>query len=149
MKTLSTRTLQFEQLSIYELHDILQLRSSVFVVEQDCVYQDMDGADFKSTHILGYAAGQFAAYSRILPPDEKDIVHIGRVLVAQKFRKQRLGRQIMDQSIKFCRSTYAKNPVVLAAQCYLKHFYESLGFKAISEDYLMDGIPHLDMRLSP
>ena len=148
MKSLSTRILSFEQLALHELYDILQLRSAIFVVEQDCVYQDIDGQDYQSIHILGYAGGQLAAYSRVMPPDEKGVVHIGRVLVDHKCRGQQLGRKIMKKCVEFCRSVYPDTPIVLAAQCYLQHFYESLGFKATSDEYLMDGIPHIDMRLA-
>lgn len=145
MNSLATQVLEFEQLSVHQLYKILKLRSAIFVVEQDCIYQDMDDLDSKSLHVMGYSAGAFAAYSRIILPDENNKVHIGRVLVDQKYRGRQLGRELMLKSIEVCNRKFPASPIELAAQCYLQAFYESLGFTAINKEYLMDGIPHVDM----
>lgn len=147
MASLATRILSFQELTNAELYSILQLRASIFVVEQNCVYQDMDGTDKNCLHLLGYYGEQIMAYSRIIPPnDQSKEVHIGRVLVSKAFRGLQLGREIMQHSIEKANVLFPGSEIQIAAQCYLKEFYESLGFTAFGEEYLWDGIPHLDMQ---
>jgi len=136
----------FEQFDIYELYDILQLRSEVFVVEQDCVYQDIDGKDAKALHIYGRMEGKIVAYTRIFPPGYYfDQAAIGRVVVAEAFRKHQLGKVIMQASIDAIQEHYQTSSITLSAQTYLKRFYNSLGFIETGEGYLEDGIPHIKM----
>ena len=144
MSQLAFRTVQFHDLTASEVYQILHLRSEVFVVEQDCVYLDPDDKDASAIHVLGYYGAEFAAYSRILPPG-KEFVHIGRVIVKEKFRGKELGRHLMKFSMHKARSIF-QSPIQLAAQSYLRDFYESLGFTQIGEEYLLDGIPHMDMQ---
>lgn len=137
---------KFTDLSINELYEILQLRSEVFVVEQDCVYQDIDGKDQKAFHVLGYEAENLVAYTRIFKPgDYFEKASIGRVVVRQKSRQFKYGYQIMTASIKAVKDYYDKTEIKISAQAYLKNFYNNLGFFEEGEGYLEDGIPHFAM----
>tara|TARA_B110000090_G_scaffold178593_1_gene202403 strand:+ start:800 stop:1249 length:450 start_codon:yes stop_codon:yes gene_type:complete len=136
----------FNELSIVELYDILKLRSEVFVVEQDCVYQDIDGTDQKALHILGVVENKIIAYTRCFKPgDYFKEASIGRVVVKESQRKYKRGNQIMNSSIEAIEKYYNTNIIKISAQCYLSKFYSSLGFKSIGEKYLEDGIPHVAM----
>ena len=136
----------FEGLQTEELYDILQLRSAVFVVEQDCVYQDLDGKDKKALHVIGKKENRTVAYTRIFGPgDYFKEASIGRVVVAQSERKYGFGKQIMEASIKAIKDEYKEDIIKLSAQTYLKNFYNDLGFVAVGEPYLEDGIPHVAM----
>jgi ElaA protein len=136
----------FNELSIVELYDILKLRSEVFVVEQDCVYQDIDGTDQKALHILGVVENKIIAYTRCFKPgDYFKEASIGRVVVKESQRKYKRGNQIMNSSIEAIEKYYKTNTIKISAQCYLNKFYSSLGFKSIGEKYLEDGIPHVAM----
>ena len=136
----------FDQLSIYELHDILQLRSEVFVVEQDCVYQDIDGKDYKALHVFGKKSGRIAAYTRCFAPgDYFEEAAIGRVVVSEPERKYGYGYDIMKASVAAVEKHYKTPEIKLSAQTYLTRFYESLGFQQVGEEYLEDGIPHIGM----
>jgi len=144
MLTVTIKT--FKQLTIDELYAILQLRSEVFVVEQDCVYQDMDYKDQKALHVLGYKNKNLVAYTRIFKPNDYfENASIGRVIVKETERKYRYGYDIMDASIKAIRDFYNETKIQISAQVYLNKFYTNLGFKVIGEDYLEDGIPHVGM----
>ncbi len=133
-----------------ELHALLHLRSAVFVVEQNCPYQDPDEKDLNSFHLLGFdALGKLGAYSRILPPAVSfSEVSIGRVCTSALHRRGGHGKVLMEQSIRIIRQKYGPAPVRIGAQLYLKSFYEGFGFKKDSEEYLEDGIPHIEMLLS-
>ena len=147
MSQLSFRTLRFHELTTHELYQVLKLRSEIFVVEQDCVYQDLDDLDRESLHLLGFLGAAFVAYCRILPPGlESKNVHIGRVIVRKDQRGSALGKDIMKKAISICKDQYSGDEIEIAAQKYLRKFYEDLGFQASGEDYLLDGIPHLDMQ---
>lgn len=136
----------FNQLSTTELYQILQLRSEVFVVEQDCVYQDIDGKDTKALHVLGIIDQKIIAYTRCFQPgDYFREASIGRVVVAESQRKFKRGNQIMNSSIAAIEDHYNTTVIKISAQCYLNKFYTNLGFKAIGEEYLEDGIPHIAM----
>ena len=136
----------FKELSTQELYDILQLRSEVFVVEQDCVYQDIDGKDDKALHIIGMVENKIVAYTRCFKPgDYFKEASIGRVVVKQSQRKFKRGNQIMNSSIEAIENNYNTKIIKISAQCYLNKFYTNLGFKSISEEYLEDGIPHVAM----
>lgn len=137
---------KFEDLSIYELYDILQLRSEVFVVEQDCVYQDIDGKDANALHIIGKKDGKIIAYTRCFAPEYYfDEAAIGRVVVAKDQRSFKYGHDIMDASKKAIKKYYHTENIKLSAQQYLIKFYQSHGFQPIGEGYLEDGIPHIAM----
>jgi len=140
---------EFFQLNIQELYDLLQLRSAVFVVEQDCVYQDLDNLDQKAVHLLGYptTGKNLIAYARILPKDipYDGYASIGRVISSKEMRGKGLGKQIMQKSIEYCCRAYPGVPVKIMAQYYLLDFYRSFGFKEFGEKFLEDGIWHINM----
>ena len=136
----------FSELNTTELYSILQLRSEVFVVEQDCVYQDIDFKDQKALHVLGYKNDVLIAYTRIFKPgDYFDNSSIGRVLVKETERKFNYGHQIMKASLKAIKEYYKVDKITISAQKYLKKFYESHGFYQVNDEYLEDGIPHIRM----
>jgi len=140
------RVKTFDQLTINELHDLLQLRSEVFVVEQDCVYQDIDGKDRKALHIIGLKEDKIVAYTRCFKPGFYfEEAAIGRVVVDQAYRNFKFGHDIIKASVKAIKEYYHTETIKLSAQVYLTKFYESHGFKQIGEGYLEDGIPHIAM----
>lgn len=141
---------KFGELTLDELYSILELRSKVFIVEQNCIYNDPDGKDQVAWHLIGTEEDQLIAYSRILPPGIAYIdPAIGRVVTSPSKRKSGLGRELMNRSIKHCEDLFGKTSITLSAQAYLKKFYESLGFSAIGDEYLDDGIPHIKMSRKP
>lgn len=136
----------FSELSKEELYEVLQLRSDVFVVEQDCVYQDIDGKDQLALHILGSEDGILVAYARCFEAgDYFDQAAIGRILVRENYRKLGYGHQITKASIKAIKTNYKADTIKISAQTYLVIFYESHGFKTTGDRYLEDGIPHIAM----
>ena len=143
---METTVKTFEELTIYELHDILQLRSEIFVVEQDCVYQDIDGKDQKALHIIGKKNGKLVAYTRCFAPGIYfEEAAIGRVVVPLNERKYGYGHDIMEASILAIKKRYHTERIKLSGQTYLIKFYESHGFVTTGEEYLEDGIPHIAM----
>lgn len=144
MLQITTKT--FNELSTQELYDFLQLRAEVFVVEQDCVYQDVDGKDQKAWHVLGYKNNKLVAYTRFFKPgDYFKEASIGRVVVAENQRLHKYGYDIMEASIQAIKNQFNETTIKISAQCYLKRFYKNLGFKETGEEYLEDGIPHMAM----
>ena len=136
----------FEELTNNELYSLLQLRSEIFVVEQDCVYQDLDGKDEKAIHVLGFKNEKIVAYTRIFKPgDYFKEASIGRVVVAKNERQHKYGYKIMEASIQIIKDLFNETLIKISAQVYLKKFYTNLGFKKVGEDYLEDGIPHTAM----
>ena len=136
----------FKQLSLDELYYILQLRSEVFVVEQDCVYQDVDGKDQKAIHIIGKKGGKIIGYTRVFKPgDYFREASIGRVVISEKERHLKYGNELMKASIKAIKEVYNTKEIKISAQKYLEKFYNNLGFKTIGDSYLEDGIPHIAM----
>lgn len=137
---------KFSELDLTELYFILQLRSEVFVVEQDCVYQDIDGKDFDALHILGKKHGEIVAYTRCFKPGYYfDEAAIGRVVVKASERKYGYGHEIMKASDRAILDHYHTSQIKLSAQQYLIKFYESHGYRTTGEGYLEDGIPHIAM----
>ncbi|WOI22351.1 GNAT family N-acetyltransferase [Nonlabens ulvanivorans] len=137
----------FSEFTTQELYEVLQLRSEVFVVEQDCVYQDMDGKDQKAIHIVGYVNDKLVAYTRVFQPgDYFKQASIGRVVVNSKNRGAAYGQKIMNASIVYCKNQGFPS-IKISAQCYLDRFYKDLGFMNTGEKYLEDGIPHQAMTL--
>ena len=136
----------FTELNTSELYNLLQLRSEVFVVEQDCVYQDIDFKDQKALHVLGYKNDVLIAYTRIFKPgDYFKNSSIGRVVVKDSERKFNFGHQIMIASINAIKNNFKEDKITISAQKYLKKFYESHGFYQVDDEYLEDGIPHIRM----
>jgi ElaA protein len=136
----------FKELTTQELYDLLQLRSEVFVVEQNCVYQDIDGKDQKALHILGYKNKQLVAYTRVFKPgDYFEEASIGRVIVKENERLHQYGYDIMKASIHFIENNLKLKRIRISAQTYLKRFYNTLEFIETGEEYLEDGIPHISM----
>ena len=126
---------------------MLQLRSEVFVVEQNCVYQDIDGKDEKAIHVLGYYKDELAAYSRLFSKGYYfDESSIGRVVVSPKYRDKKFGHDLMRVSIEAIKEKFNEIKITISAQEYLKNFYESHGFIQTSEMYLEDDIPHIQMK---
>ena len=139
----------FDQLSLQELYTILTLRTNVFVIEQACPYPEVDGKDPNCLHLLGTINGELVAYLRILPAGLRyDEVSIGRVVVKPIHRGKGLGRLMMEQAIHCITNEWKESQIKIGAQAYLEKFYQSLGFEPVSEVYLEDDIPHLDMLYS-
>lgn len=139
----------FQELSVDELYDILQLRSSVFVVEQCCAYQDMDDKDKKAHHLMLYDDGRLAGYARLLPQKiSYDEVSIGRVANTQKYRSKGIGKMLMKEAVNECYRLFGKTVIKISAQVYAIAFYEKVGFKTLGNEYLEDGIPHIKMILN-
>jgi ElaA protein len=137
---------KFEELSVLELYKILQLRAEVFVVEQNCPYQDVDDKDLKSYHQMGWVGEDLAAYTRILPAAVSfDEMSIGRVVTSPQYRKKGLGKSLMEKSVDTAYTLFGKHPIRIGAQLYRKKFYEDLDFEKSSEMYLEDGIEHIEM----
>jgi len=137
----------FDALTNRQLYQILKLRSEIFVVEQNCVYQDLDDKDQKAIHFFREKKGKILAYTRLFKPgDYYKEAAIGRVIVNNENRGTGLGHELIKQSIIKTRELFGENiPIKIGAQTYLKSFYEKHGFKKISEEYLEDGIPHIHM----
>lgn len=139
----------FEGLDTRTLYRMLALRLSVFVVEQNCPYQELDGKDTRAWHVLGHQAGELAATARILAPgDSFGGASIGRVVTHPACRGQRLGAALMEQAIRHCRVLFPDHPIEIGAQAHLADFYAGFGFKVSSDRYLEDGIPHIEMVLA-
>lgn len=138
----------FDQLSPKELYAILQLRNEVFVVEQNCVFQDADDKDQSSWHLMGWSDDQLSAYTRLVPSGiSYPEASIGRVVICPKMRKYGLGKELMQRSIEMIYTLWNTQPVRISAQLYLKKFYETFGFQQCSEIYLEDNIEHIEMIL--
>jgi ElaA protein len=138
---------KFDELTPHQLYAILQLRNEVFVVEQNCVFQDADGKDPACYHFMGFVENKLAAYTRLVPPGViYTEISIGRVVTSPVVRGSGAGRELMTKSIDACYSLFGEGPIKIGAQLYLKTFYESLGFRQISDVYLEDGIEHIYMR---
>ncbi|MEW7289578.1 GNAT family N-acetyltransferase [Aquimarina sp. 2304DJ70-9] len=137
---------RFKDISALELYKILRLRAEVFVVEQDCVYQDIDDKDQKAIHVIGYKNNEVIAYTRLFNAgDYFENASIGRVVVSKPERQYGYGHDLIKESIKAIKDLYKTNTIKISAQTYLKRFYESHGFTQTGEEYLEDGIPHIAM----
>ena len=141
---------EFNQLSTEELYSILQLRTEIFVVEQNCVFQDMDGKDEDAYHLMCYEDDRLIAYTRLLPAGiSYNECSIGRVVTKKINRGTGIGKELMAISIEYCYRLFGKSPIRIGAQVYLEKFYSTFGFKKESDIYIEDGIPHIEMVLSP
>ena len=136
----------FSELSSEDIYEMLRLRSEVFVVEQDCVYQDIDNKDQKAYHVLGFKNNQLIAYSRIFDAgDYFEFPSIGRIVVKEEERKFKYGHELVDTSIQYITQNFQEKNILISAQTYLTKFYNSHGFHQKGEGYLEDGIPHIKM----
>jgi ElaA protein len=136
----------FEALTVNELYDLLKLRSEIFVVEQNCIYLDLDGKDKIALHLYGEFEGNIVAHARLFKAGISfDNASIGRVVVDANYRDRKWGHDLMREAISGIQLHFNESKVTIGAQLYLKKFYESHGFVQISEMYLEDGIPHIDM----
>lgn len=136
----------YQDLEIDELYAIMALRAAVFVVEQNCVYQDLDYKDQKALHVMGWIKGKLVAYTRLFGPgDYFDQASIGRVIVSMDQRGHNYGHQIMSASINAITQHYKTDRIDISAQTYLEQFYTAHGFLPSGEEYLEDGIPHIKM----
>lgn len=142
-------TKSFHELTAEELYALLKLRAEVFVMEQQCLYMDMDDKDRQCLHVMGYDGEQLAAYSRLVPagvsyPEPS----IGRVVTSTAFRKSGYGKLLMQYSVTEAKKQFNTSVIVISAQHYLEKFYTELGFVSESDVYLEDDIPHIKMRYS-
>lgn len=143
--------LTFKQLSTEQLYEILKLRSDVFVVEQNCVYPDLDDKDrhADSYHLMGYADGKLAAYLRLLPAGVSyPSISMGRIVISSEARQFGYGHKLLEQGLSLAQQLWPDQDIEIGAQEYLIDFYQRHGFVATSDVYIEDGIPHLDMKLS-
>ncbi len=138
----------FELFSNYELYKILQLRAEIFVVEQNCVYNDLDDLDLEGMHLIGLKNNNIIGYARILPSGTRfEMASIGRLVVDSNNRNNFYGQKIMEQAIQFIQKEWGNQQIKISAQKYLEKFYSNLGFETVSKEYLEDGIPHIGMVL--
>ena len=137
---------KFDELTPHELYAILQLRNEVFVVEQNCVFQDADNKDQLSYHLMGWSEEKLIAYSRIIPAGVAyEYVSIGRVVTSPEKRRNGTGKILMNEALNATINLFGNVSIKLGAQLYLKNFYESFGFVQSSDIYIEDGIPHIEM----
>jgi len=141
---------KFDALSTEELYAVLALRVEVFVVEQNCVYQDVDGKDPLALHIIGTIDKEIVAYARIFPKGiaYSDYASIGRIVSSPKQRGKKIGHALVAYSIEQCKVNYPGQKIKISAQAHLEAFYEQHGFESTGEAYLEDGIPHIGMILT-
>ncbi|MCR1295609.1 GNAT family N-acetyltransferase [Enterobacter kobei] len=140
--------LHHSELTVQSLYALLRLRCEVFVVEQTCPYQDIDGDDLtgENRHILGWKDNELVAYARILKSeDDFEPVVIGRVIVSNKARGEKLGYQLMEKTLDACREQWPDKALYLGAQAHLQPFYGNFGFTPVTDVYDEDGIPHIGM----
>ncbi len=145
--TIQWKIKPFNALSLNELYSLLLLRSEVFVVEQNCVYQDIDGKDQKALHLIGEFDGKIVAYARLFKPNDYFFnASIGRVVIQPNYRDKKWGHEMMQQAIAGIETHFGETKITISAQEYLQKFYESNGFVKTSEMYLEDDIPHIEMK---
>jgi len=138
------------QLNVVQLYTLFAAREAVFVVEQTCAYQELDGLDLDAEHLIGWSGQDVAAYLRVLGPGIRfEEPSIGRVLTTQNFRSLGLGREMMNRALAHIDQQFNGAAVRISAQAHLQPFYSSFGFATASEQYMEDGIPHLEMLRSP
>lgn len=139
---------KFSELTVDQLYDVLALRSTVFVVEQNCVYLDPDGKDREALHLLGTHEDKVLAYARLfLPNNMRNEIIFGRIVTSSLGRGKGYGKLLMQEIMDYCKKHHAKTDVKCSAQLYLKQFYESFGLKAYTDVYQEDDMPHIGMIL--
>lgn len=137
----------FDELGVNTLYDYLRLRQQVFIIEQHCIYPDLDDHDQLAQHLLGFtASGNLVACLRLIAPGNKyPEPSLGRIVVAQSMRQQKLGHYLVNEGLKYARELYPGQPIRIQAQAYLQKFYAQHGFEAKGDVYNEDGIDHIDM----
>lgn len=137
---------RFDELSALEVYKILRLRAEVFIVEQECIYQDIDDKDQKALHVIGYKNEEIVAYTRLFDAGDyfKD-TSFGRVVIPKKERQYGYGHKLIKECVNAIETFFKTKAIKISAQTYLKKFYETHGFTQIGEEYLEDGIPHIGM----
>lgn len=146
MDTLFWQCKHFEALNVQELYAILRLRNEVFVVEQQCVFQDADDKDLQCFHLVGWVNNELAAYARLVPAGlSYSEISIGRIITSPCYRGRGYGKELMQQAISFCYQLFNEQPIKIGAQLYLQRFYEDFGFEQSGEVYDEDGIDHIHM----
>ncbi len=137
----------FDDLSVQELYDVLQLREEVFQIEQQCIYKDIDNKDKKCFHLMLYKADVLIAYCRLVPKGVSYDMYasIGRVLSNPIYRKDGFGKQLMEHAMQKMSQLFPHLPIKISAQAYLQKFYEQFGFIRVSDEYMEDDIPHIAM----
>ena len=141
---------RMESMTALELYEVIKARESVFVVEQQCAYQDADGADPRSWHLCVLLDGELAAYARVVEPGVKyEEPSIGRVITLKEFRNLKIGRALVAEAITFTESNFQGQGIRIGAQAHLQNFYSSLGFQPVGDTYDEDGIPHIEMFKPP
>lgn len=147
MQALQFKIKRFKELSGAEMYSVLQLRETVFIVEQNCIYHDIDGKDAKALHVIGEYDGKIVAYARLFKPgDYFENASIGRVVIDPGFRDKKWGHDLMRAAIAGIEMYFSTSSITISAQQYLVKFYESHDFVQTSEMYLEDDIPHVEMR---
>lgn len=145
---ISIQCLPFDSLTPHQLYTIIQLRNAVFVVEQNCVFQDADGKDPYCHHLMIWQEKELAAYARLVPPGiAYEHMSIGRVISNANMRRKGAGKLLMREAIQQCRLLFGPGPIQIGAQLYLKEFYGSFGFREMGAIYLEDNIEHIHMIL--
>ena len=141
---------KFQDLTVNEFHDILQLRINVFIVEQNCPYPELDDKDKIAFHLFGInKENKMIAYTRIFKPgDYYKEAAFGRVVVHQDYRNQKMGFQLVEQTIIEIHKLFGNTNIKIGAQTYLNNFYQSFGFHQVGDDYIEDGIPHIHMLIN-
>lgn len=146
MSKLKWQCLTFHSLTPSQLYSILQLRAEVFVVEQACIYQDLDDLDQDAMHLVGYLDDRLVCYARLVPPGVKyDEPAIGRITSHQSVRRRGYGRAIVGRAIEICQDIWPEEGIRISAQQRLEIFYKDFGFRTVSAPYLEDGLPHVEM----
>lgn len=142
---------RFADLTVHQLYQILRLRQQVFVVEQQCCYDDIDNCDHNSTHLMVVDdADQLLAYSRVFAPGVRyEQASIGRVIISAEARGKRLGHQLIERSIDYCEQQFSGSPILIDGQSHLTGFYQQHGFQVTGDERLVDGIPHIQMIRTP
>jgi len=139
-------TKKFDELTSKELHDILKLRQDIFIIEQNCIYPDIDNNDEGAYHLLAMEDGKVIGCARILNKGVTfDEAAIGRVVVPESHRGRGIAKEMMLRAMAFVRDEMKETRIKLSAQTYIVPLYEAVGFHIVSEEYLEDDIPHVDM----
>jgi ElaA protein len=147
MEKVNWTTKHFKDLSVDEYFEILHLRTAIFVVEQDCPYQEVDEKDRKSYHLFGKSEnGEVIAVTRILPKGiSYNEISIGRVALKKEYRGKGIAGELMKESLMFIEKQFGKEDIRISAQTYLFNYYSKFGFQSVGEEYLEDNIPHIEM----
>jgi ElaA protein len=140
---------EFDNLRAGDLYKALKLRQDIFIIEQDCIYPDLDNMDYHSFHLLGYCGGTLAAYLRVVPPGKIfREPSIGRIIVAREYRSTGIGSELVKLGIKHTNQLYSDCRIRIEAQAHLREFYQGFGFSKVTDAYEKDGIPHIQMLLN-